>query len=191
MINKVFNMHCFTKKYVQCCICQELKRNNTKCAKCKNAYVCSDCMLSLCEHGHCSKCPICRQEKWRKNKIRKTLIIPSTIKVNININSSNINRENNETNDNEGGNKLGMYCYVSIMIIRNVCAYLLFSWLCGIMTVLFLHPFDTNASLALVIFLPLILGIFELTFCIYCCCVKICEVKIESSNDCCRIFRLY
>ena len=157
---------------------------------CKNACVCSDCMLSLCEHGKCSKCPLCRQEEWREEKIKKTLIIPSSIKVNINI-SSNINSETSERCENDGDKNFGMYCYISLMIIRNVCTYLLFSWLCGLMTILLLHPFDSNASLALIIFLPLILGIFEITFCIYCCCAKTCEVQTESNIYCCRIFRLY
>ena len=189
MIVIKFKMQCFTNKYAQCCICQDMKKNYTKCAKCKNACVCSDCMLSLCEHGQCSKCPLCRQQEWRKNKLKKTLIIPSKIKIDIN--DINDWDETNETSKNEKCNNLCMYCYVSFMIIRNICAYLLFSWLCGLMTVLCLHPFDADAPITLIIFLPLILGIFELTCCIYCCCVKICEVKIESSNDCCRIFRLY
>ena len=182
-------MHCFTNKYAQCCICQDMKKNYTKCAKCKNACVCSDCMLSLCEHGQCSKCPLCRQEEWRKNTLKKTLIIPSKIKIDIN--DINDWDEPNETNENERCNNLGMYCYVSFMIIRNICAYLIFSWLCGIMTVLFIQPFDNDATIALIICLPLFLGFIELTLCTYCCFVNVCQVRVESSNDCCRIFRIY
>jgi len=168
-------MHCFTSIYTQCCICQEMKRNYTKCVKCKNAYVCCDCILSLCEHGKYSKCPLCRQLEWRKNTLKKTLIIPS---------KTNQNYEwEGEYNDEEEDNKSDMYCYLSIMVIRNICAYLVFSWLCGIMTVLIVHPFDTHVSVALIIILPLILGIFEVSCCIHCCFVKICQVKIESFSD--------
>jgi len=181
-------MICCTSKYAQCCICQEMKKNFTKCIKCKNAHVCSDCMLSLCEHGQCSKCPLCRQLEWRKNTLKKTLIIPSNIKINTNQNYEW--EDGYEDEDEYKDNNSCMYCYLSIMITRNICAYLIFSWLCGIMTILIVHPFDTSASVALIILFPLILGLIELACCIYCCFVKVCQIKTEPRSDYCCIFRL-
>ena len=42
-------MLCFTKKYVTCCVCYELKKDFTKCTKCKSSYVCSSCIVNMIE----------------------------------------------------------------------------------------------------------------------------------------------
>ena len=107
-------------KKVECCVCQEEKKIILN-VKCKNAYVCGDCMLGLCEHGKCSKCPYVDRING-KSKIKRTLVIPTKMKINI-IRNNNINSENSDKRI-----KCCKYCCLSLLIIRNIGLYLLFSW---------------------------------------------------------------
>ena len=60
----------------ECVVCREPKKEGIKCNGCRDTLVCQDCILSLCEHGICDKCPVCRRLKWKKNKFKTNQIIP-------------------------------------------------------------------------------------------------------------------
>ena len=82
-------INCYLKKGKFCCICHEDKKNYIKCIKCKNSHVCSDCLLGLIEYGLVNKCPLCKQENWRYNKINSNVIIPINNNIEEKIYSSN------------------------------------------------------------------------------------------------------
>ena len=63
--------------FKECCVCLQTKFKVTKCKKCKKVAVCNDCIISMCEQGICNKCPVCRQEDWRrKSKTNQSKIVP-------------------------------------------------------------------------------------------------------------------
>lgn len=59
-----------------CVVCQEEKKQGIRCNGCSSTLVCQDCILSMCEHGICDKCPVCRKLNWKKNKFKKHQIVP-------------------------------------------------------------------------------------------------------------------
>ena len=71
-------LNCFgcCNKSSQCCICSETTNKGFNCKICKEGFVCRKCMPRLCESGLCNKCPVCRQENWRKKNTNQTVIIP-------------------------------------------------------------------------------------------------------------------
>ena len=60
-----------------CVVCQEEKKQGIRCNGCVSTLVCQDCILSMCEHGICDKCPVCRKLNWKKNKFKKDKIVPT------------------------------------------------------------------------------------------------------------------
>ena len=164
-------MICFLKT-TQCCICQEFKKNTTKCNKCTNIHVCSTCLTSMCEHNQYSKCPICRQEGWRQNNIKKNIIVPKNVVIlNINENESNeLNEENNE-----------IPWYFICMLCRNICTFLFLAWMCGFITLLCLVPKLNNNGI--IYGLSPLIGICEILCCTYCCFTKVCAVKINEYSN--------
>jgi len=71
-------LNCFgcCNKSSQCCICSETTNKGFNCKICKEGFVCRKCIPRLCESGLCNKCPVCRQENWRKKNTNQTVIIP-------------------------------------------------------------------------------------------------------------------
>ena len=85
-----------------CPICQEPTSKGIQCNGCTNTIVCHDCIMSMCEHGICNRCPVCRKYDWKKNKCKLNKIIPiNNADVYSNINRiPNVNVAN--TNDETG-----------------------------------------------------------------------------------------
>ena len=74
-MKKILSFNCCNKSS-QCCICSETTNKGFNCKICKEGCVCRKCMPRLCESGLCNKCPVCRQENWRKKNTNQTVIIP-------------------------------------------------------------------------------------------------------------------
>ena len=74
-MKKILSFNCCNKSS-QCCICSETTNKGFNCKLCKEGFVCRKCMPRLCESGLCNKCPVCRQENWRKKNTNQTVIIP-------------------------------------------------------------------------------------------------------------------
>ncbi len=80
-----------------CVVCKEEKKQGIWCNGCTSTLVCQDCILSMCEHGICDKCPVCRKLDWKKSKFKKNQIIPlktSNIRVNVVDRISRLNQDN-------------------------------------------------------------------------------------------------
>ena len=74
-----------------CVVCQEEKKQGIRCNGCSSTLVCQDCILSMCEHGICDKCPVCRKLNWKKNKFKKHQIVPIKTGNTHIVNSSSLN----------------------------------------------------------------------------------------------------
>jgi len=59
-----------------CVVCKEEKKQGIWCNRCTSTLVCQDCILSMCEHGICDKCPVCRKLNWKKSNFKKDQIVP-------------------------------------------------------------------------------------------------------------------
>ena len=71
---------CNRTKKSECCICLEKKEIILSCKFCVEGVVCGECGLRIIEDA---RCPICRQENWRKGSISKKKVIPCTIDYNL------------------------------------------------------------------------------------------------------------
>ena len=59
-----------------CVVYKEEKKQGIWCNECTSTLVCQDCILSMCEHGICDKCPVCRKLNWKKSNFKKDQIVP-------------------------------------------------------------------------------------------------------------------
>ena len=162
---------CITQKYVSCCVCYELKNNYDKCQKCKSSYVCSDCIMSMVEHGIVDKCPICKQIDWRSRTFKNTIIVPTQIELS----------KEEEIVEIKVKSKFNWYqCCRTTKLNLRICNFyvlmLALSYLMGLATIAII-----SVDIGPFFWLPFLIGIFELIL-ICGCCVKCCKIKFNT--DC-------
>ena len=173
-------LKCLTKKYVNCCICYDLKKNYVKCIKCKNSHICYNCITNMIEHGISNKCPLCQQVEWRDKNIKKNIVIPMKISLfkNYSINDHSVNVNDHSVNVNDHSvnvnNKMHICekCYWTIICITRVARVyfiiFIFSYVLGLFTMAIFGP-PINF-----VWVPLVIGLCEMIF-IFCCCIGCCD----------------
>ena len=161
---------CFLNKKKECCICQDMKRNVTKCNICTENYVCNECLLCLCEKGISTKCPVCRQQNWyQKVKINK--VVPHN-----EVNNTNTNQNSNK--DPIERNKLKICCNFYFFIL-NILTLLTISYVFGFISILIIFSGNMK-TVESYLWLPVIIGPIEVFLTLFCCFRCVCNVKFES-----------
>jgi hypothetical protein len=122
-------------------------------------------MLSLCEYGKCSRCPVCRQTEWRKKQICKSKIVPENVNVEVVIEEKIKDVEFKY-----------IYCFLA-----NIIMYIVASWLFGCLTILLFLPTVLNIDYV-ILWLPILVGLIEISFCFYCCVTRVCNLDIREDS---------
>ena len=160
------------KDHIICNICSNETCNFKKCIKCKNANVCDDCIINLCEQGNCMRCPFCRQTEWRSVEVSKHKVAPHDVKMNVTIKNKEVK-------------------YDLCVIFLNVSFYIVASWLFGFLTILLICPFILHFDYV-IIWVPLLIGIFELSIGIFCCLGKAFNINLcEKEENNCKLLRIF
>jgi len=160
-----FCLVCSSKKKTKneaCCICYEIKEITLSCYFCLDGNVCCDCAIKLSEESS-DKCPICRQMKWKKCRIKKTKIIPTNVQ-----------------SDVEPDKTFLQICeewYTMLhrawRVFFTVLGILATVYGTGVLTIVVLCSQKTIIQLTPYIwFLALFVGMFEYFIIWFCCCCK-------------------
>lgn len=167
LVKQIFN------KKKQCCICQDMKRNVTKCNICTENYVCNDCLLRLCEKGTNTKCPVCRQQNWYE-KVTKNKVAPH--------NEDNEDYEI-QISDTEHHKRyeINRCCNVYFLIL-NIITLLVITYFFGFLSLLIIFNGDMKI-IERYLWLPIIIGPIEVFFTLHCCFRCVCNVSFDSSTD--------
>ena len=160
----------------------ENKKIHIKCKLCTSAVVCYDCTLQLCENGQCDKCPICRQENWKKIKTSKTKICIKEIATHAH--NTRAPTDTTDTTDTTG--TTGNQCYkttrdvVLCITNRNTIYYAItflgYSFLFGIITLMFTTSGkDISLQAWEILVYSLVIGMVEVVILLNCCRAICCD----------------
>ena len=164
---------CNRTKKSECCICLEKKEIILSCKFCLEGVVCGECGLRIIEDA---RCPICRQENWRKGSLSKKKVIPCTIDYNL----ANIEVITEEINENEDATR-SMSCEDRILLLQRIWDNLLLmlgliviSTIAGFLTSYIFYSHETfQKNFAFIWISSPFIGIIEIRLLAYCCgCVK-------------------
>tara|TARA_Y100000816_G_scaffold164058_1_gene117489 strand:+ start:1106 stop:1627 length:522 start_codon:yes stop_codon:yes gene_type:complete len=161
-------------KKEKCVICMENKKIHIKCKLCVDTSVCYNCTTQMCENGQCDRCPICRQENWKNIKTSKTKICIKNITTSIQTTANNITNPQNQQNPTKNEccetTKEILKCITDRQYIYYVVAFLGYSFLFGILTLMFVTS-DNNITFKKweIILYSLLIGIVEVIFLFGCC----------------------
>jgi len=171
---KKLNCLSWCSKSSECCICSETTSKGFKCKLCKEGFVCRKCMPRLCESGLCNKCPICRQENWRKKNTNQTVIIP--IKESEVIIIEPVTQSQDEEKNCWDDLPSCRYAMDKIWV---VCCILFLSYVIGIFTVAdhIRYPYSRWKPEHHVI--ALVVGICEFCIVSYCCWRALCYPRTD------------
>jgi len=136
--------------------------------------VCGECGLRIIEDA---RCPICRQENWRKGSLSKKKVIPCTIDYNL----ANIEVISEEINENEEPSSRSMSCEDRMLLLQRIWDSLLLmlglimiSTIAGFLTSYIFYSHETFQKNSTFIWIssPFI-GLIEIRLLTFCCgCVK-------------------
>ena len=178
---------CITSKtnIKECVICNEEKKTHINCKICTDTNVCFDCSVQLCENGICNRCPICRQEDWKKIKtsrvkicIKKTQYTtqhPTTNNPITNNTTTNNNATTNHKNDcMEVLNDARMLCNKTV--ITYILVFIGYSFLFGLVTLMMTIPESVSSFKKFEIILyALLIGMIEVIIIFNCCKFMCCN----------------
>lgn len=142
---------CFKTKYHTCPICMENKKGFIKCKVCTNTIICSECMMQLCENDQCNKCPVCRQENWKKN-LNCTIIIPVKKQNHIKIDIINETKEPIVSSQKKlwlNIYNIILYIYLFIRLILLFISCIIIIWGIGFILTMAFVSIDLNKNYAI------------------------------------------
>ncbi len=164
-------MNCFQTKKHYCPVCLTEKKGQIKCKICSNTVICSDCIVSMCEKGQCDKCPVCRQEDWKQNLNKKTIIPFSPKKC---LKRETIQDEIQMEIEDEENIRVTINWYelintnIKILKLAITIALILFiCWLLGLFITLLLFDVDLKKNFAIIWFPFIVMSV--IAFLITCC----------------------
>jgi len=177
---------CITSKtnIKECVICNEEKKTHINCKICTDTNVCFDCSVQLCENGICNRCPICRQEDWKKIKTSRVKIcIKKTQHASQHPTTNNPIHNNTTTNNNtithkndcmEVLNVARMLCNKTV--ITSILVFIGYSFLFGLVTLMIAIPESTSSFKKFEIILyALLIGMVEVIILFNCCRIMCCN----------------
>lgn len=162
---------CFQTKKYYCPVCMTEKKGQIKCKICTNTVICSDCIISMCEKGQCNKCPVCRQEDWKLN-LNKNTILPFSPKKCLKgetVQSDNEIQTQIEEDIRVTINWSGLIT-TNLKILKltiSIALMLFMSWLLGLFITLLLFDVDLKKNFAIIWFPFIVMA--SITFLITCC----------------------
>jgi len=178
-------------KIHECNVCFENKES-VQCLKCKNCYVCHDCLLSMCENGIADKCPHCRQLQWRKIKNTNKVFPINTENIMISgqkqTTNSYVYRVRDERPRTIALNSMTERARLYYRIMM-VCAISGISWMCGFITIIVAEGKKfTYIDIHLITWVAFIIGLFEVHCFTLCCLINVCKHPIRNRKDYCEMF---
>ena len=164
---------------VECCVCKELVTKDFKrCKHCRNATVCTSCLLGMAENGLCDKCPLCRQKDWLKKNVKSVKVQPLETKNNVTM---------VETSNEELVNRCNCRCSCNCNKIYTIfmlsMIYLILSYSYGFLTLLICLNGKIEKNVTLFIWLPIPIGFIELFLSTYLCFRFVCKVRFNSFSE--------
>ena len=174
------------KQKNDCNICFENKEC-IQCLKCKRCFVCDDCILSMCENGISTKCPICRQQNWKKSKIFPINNVVIMAEQKQNTSHYVIRDERVSTIALSAMTERGRFYYKLMM----TGIMIIFSWMCGFITVIIFTGKKINRiDINLITWAAFIIGFVEVHLFFLCCFAYVCKQPIRNKKDYCDKFYL-
>lgn len=173
-MKKILSFNCCNKSS-QCCICSEKTNKGFNCKICKEGFVCRKCMPQLCESGLCNKCPVCRQEDWRKKNTNQTVIIPIKEADIIIVEPINISPEEKKTCWEELPS-----CRYIMESIKLGCCILLLSYIIGALSIADHIRYSYSKWKSEHHVIALVVGICEFCIVSYCCWRSLCYPRTDS-----------
>ncbi len=161
---------CNRTKKSECCICLDKKEIVLSCKFCVEGVVCEECGLKIIEDA---RCPICRQENWRKGSMSKKKVAPCAIDYNL----ANIEAINEETDEDEELVR-SMSCEDRILLLQRVwdnillmLGLIVISTVSGFLTMYVFFSPDTFQTHPVWIWISApIIGLIEIRLFYFCCC---------------------
>ena len=169
----------FNTSSVECCVCKELVSKDFKrCKQCKNAIVCTSCLLGMAENGLCDKCPLCRQIDWLSKNVKSVKVQPLETKNNITM----VETSNTEL-VNRCSCRYSCDCKKIYTIFMLSMIYLILSYSYGFLTLLICLNGKIEKNVTLFIWLPTPIGFIELFLSTYLCFRFVCKVRFNTFSE--------
>jgi hypothetical protein len=149
----------------------ENKKGFIKCKICTNTIICGNCIIKLCENGICNKCPVCRQENWKKN-LNCTAVVPVNKLNYIDIDTIYEDKEHTIFQKNIWLNiyNIILYIYLFIRSLLLFISCIIIIWGIGIILTMTFISIDLNKNYAIFWF-PFVISLSYLIP-IICCYFK-------------------
>ena len=170
---------------VECCVCKDfLTKDFKKCKICKNAIVCTSCLLGMAENGLCDKCPLCRQSDWLKKNVKSVKVQPLETKNNVTMVELNNDEIVNRCRCSCNCDWKKIYTFFMLTMI-----YLIISYSYGFLTLVIFLNSKIEKNVTLFIWLPIPIGVIELFSSTYLCFRFVCKVRMRTFSEYLDIIR--